>query len=54
MQEYLHMLEHVHEGGRAAVLTQLRRVVTNAFTYTRDVDLWAEVREAIGTLIETA
>ena len=40
--------------GRKQALALLGRVVTNAFTYTRDVGLWERTREAIGNAIEAA
>ena len=42
------------EVGRAAALALLKTVVTNSFTYTRDVALWARTREEIGRRIEAA
>jgi hypothetical protein len=47
---FLHLLE-VSEG-RESVMALLKRVVTNAFTYTRDVSLWERTREEIGRRIE--
>ena len=50
--EYLHMLEAA--AGRKQALALLGRVVTNAFSYTRDVGLWERTREAIGNAVEAA
>merc|ERR1711957_990606 len=47
---YLHALETTL--GRNMTLGYLSRVVTNAFTYTCDVELYAQVREEMGNMIE--
>lgn len=48
---YLHLLEAGR--GRDLAMQQLKRVATNAFTYTRDVELWSQTRELIGDMIES-
>ena len=49
---YLHRLEASE--GRASAMALLGRVVTNSFTYTRDVALWERTREEMGRRIEQA
>ena len=54
---YLHLLEAAEgggEGGRANAMALLKTVVSNSFTYTRDIELWARTREEIGRRIEAA
>ena len=55
---YLHMLESIIDkgakNGRQHVMQLLKKVVTNAFTYTRDVELWEQTRVEIGRQIEEA
>ena len=49
---YYHALEALL--GRATAMAQLKKVVTNAFTYTRDVALWEKTRVETGSMIEAA
>jgi hypothetical protein len=49
---YLHLLEAAEDGSRERAMALLGEVVTNAFTYTRDVELWERTRQEIGRRIE--
>lgn len=50
--EYWRLLESIR--GADGALAQLKKVVTNAFNYTRDVVLWEKVRVETGSMIEAA
>jgi hypothetical protein len=55
---YLNLLEAANDkdsgSGRQHVMSLLKTVVTNAFTYTRDVELWEQTRVEVGRQIEAA
>eukprot|EP01043_Picozoa_sp_COSAG02_P040078 COSAG02_NODE_3214_length_7162_cov_4.502336_3_plen_167_part_00 len=55
---YLNLLEASGDtgsgNGRQHVMALLKKVVTNAFTYTRDVEMWEQIRVEIGRQIEAA